>query len=146
MKILCIADHVDPLVYSPLVKKRFGDVDLVLSAGDLPLNYYDFIVSSLNRPLLFIFGNHNLRNMDRYQKSGDAFADSRDSGGALSYEGYVGARYVHRRVVREKGVLVAGLGGSLRYNRAENQFSDLGMYLMAFALVPRLLLNRRLRH
>ena len=61
MKILCIADHVDPLVYSLSIKTRFKDVDLVISAGDLPINYYDYIVSSLNKPLLFVFGNHIAR-------------------------------------------------------------------------------------
>jgi uncharacterized protein len=142
MKILCVADHVDPLVYSPLVKQRFADVDLVLSAGDLPLTYYDFIVSSLNKPLLFVFGNHNLRGMNRYQRHGDAFDDYELQKPGLSYEAYVGARYVHRRVVREKGLLVGGLGGSLLYNRGENQFSDLAMYVMAAAMIPRMLLNR----
>jgi uncharacterized protein len=142
MKILCVADHVDPLVYSPLLKQRFGDVDLVLSAGDLPLTYYDFIVSSLNKPLLFVFGNHNLRGMGRYHRHGDAFDEFRDSSPPMSYDGYVGAKYVHRRVLREKGLLVGGLGGSLLYNRAENQYSDLSMYLMAAAMVPRLLFNR----
>ena len=96
MKILCIADHVDPLVYSPQIKQRFGDVDMVLSAGDLPLHYYDFVVSNLN----------------------------------------------NRKVVREKGLLIGGLGGSLVYNRSENQFSDLGMYLRVLGMLPRLLMNR----
>jgi predicted phosphodiesterase len=142
MKILCVADHVDPLVYSPQVKNRFADVDLVLSAGDLPLNYYDFIVSSLNKPLLFVFGNHNLRGMDRYQKGQDAFDELREPKGGLSYDAYVGARYVDRKVVREKGLLVGGLGGSLQYNKAENQFSDLSMYARVIRMIPRLLFNR----
>ena len=133
---------MDPLVYSPQVKQRFGDVDIVLAAGDLPLSYYDFIVSSLNKPLLFVFGNHNLRGMERYQRTRDAFSDMKETKGGFSYDAYVGARYVDRRVVREKGLLVAGLGGSLMYNRAENQFSDLAMYLRAFLLVPRMLWNR----
>ena len=142
MKILCVADHVDPLVYSPQVKKRFADVDLVLSAGDLPLNYYDFIVSSLNKPLLFVFGNHNLRGMDRYQKRRDDFDELREPKSGMNYDSYVGARYVDRKVVREKGLLIGGLGGSLLYNRAENQFSDLSMYARVIRMIPRLLFNR----
>ena len=55
MKILCVADHVDPFVYSAGLKSRFRDVELVLSAGDLSLEYYDFIVSTLNKPLYFVF-------------------------------------------------------------------------------------------
>ena len=45
MKILCVADHVDPLVYSINAKERFNDVDLVLSAGDIPMSYLGFIAS-----------------------------------------------------------------------------------------------------
>ncbi|MFW6208587.1 MAG: metallophosphoesterase, partial [Spirochaetota bacterium] len=48
-KILCISDHVDPLIYSNQLKERFKDIDLVLSAGDLDRPYYGFIVSTLNK-------------------------------------------------------------------------------------------------
>lgn len=142
MKILCIADHVDPLVYSPQIKQRFGDVDMVLSAGDLPLHYYDFVVSNLNKPLLFVFGNHNLRDMARYHRGSETYDLPSKEGGTLGYEQYVGARYINRRVVREKGLLVGGLGGSLLYNHAENQFSDLSMYWSVIRMLPRLVLNR----
>jgi predicted phosphodiesterase len=59
MKILCISDTTDPLVYSPNIAERYADVDCVISAGDLPLKYYEYILSSLNKPLYFVFGNHN---------------------------------------------------------------------------------------
>ena len=57
MKILCISDFVDPLIYSQELKNNFPDIDLILCAGDLPLDYIDFIVSILNKPTYFIFGN-----------------------------------------------------------------------------------------
>jgi len=60
MKVLCVSDQIDPLVYSSNIKERYKDIDLVISAGDLPMEYLDFIVSSLNKPVLFVFGNHNL--------------------------------------------------------------------------------------
>lgn len=56
MKFLCVSDQIDPLIYSTGIKERFKDVDAVLCAGDLPLDYIDFIVSSLNKPTYFIFG------------------------------------------------------------------------------------------
>ena len=68
MKILCVADHVDPLVYSGAIKERFADIDLVLCAEDLPMEYVDFIVSSLNKPTFFVFGNHNLNDFKYYHK------------------------------------------------------------------------------
>ena len=45
MKILCVSDFVDPLVYNSRVKEVFPDIDLILCAGDLPMDYIDFIVN-----------------------------------------------------------------------------------------------------
>ena len=73
MRLLCVADHVDPFIYSNGLKTRFGKVDLVLSAGDLALGYYDFIISTLNKPLLFVFGNHDLESRSSYGKRPDPF-------------------------------------------------------------------------
>ena len=61
MKILCVSDYVDPLIYNQNVKEAFPDIDLVLCAGDLPMDYIDFIVTVFNKPTYFIFGNHNLK-------------------------------------------------------------------------------------
>ena len=61
MKILCVSDEIDPLIYNSSVKQVFGDIDVVLCAGDLPMDYIDFIVSTLNKPTYFVFGNHNLK-------------------------------------------------------------------------------------
>ncbi|MDR0389929.1 MAG: metallophosphoesterase [Spirochaetaceae bacterium] len=139
MKILCIADQIDPLVYTASIKERFADIDLVLSAGDLPMEYLDFIVSSLNKPLLFVFGNHNLEDLGQYQKDysivgQQAFRMDMFRGSGATYTGF--------RVTREGKLLVAGLGGCMRYNRGNNQFTDSQMYLKIFALIPRLIFNR----
>ena len=85
MKLLCIADHVDPIIYSTGLKARFPDVDLVLSAGDLSLDYYDFIVSSLNKPLYFVFGNHHLEDSHRYRRPADPFAPLRRTGARTAW-------------------------------------------------------------
>ena len=37
MKILCVSDYVDPLIYNQNVKEAFPDIDLILCAGDLPM-------------------------------------------------------------------------------------------------------------
>ncbi|MBN2554134.1 MAG: metallophosphoesterase [Spirochaetales bacterium] len=142
MKILCISDHVDPLVYSPSIKQRFADVELVLSAGDLPMSYYDFIMSTLNKPLLFVFGNHNLRYMPLFTGRADSVPRSRFS--THGYDGWLptGAVHIGSRVRREKSVLVAGLGGSLWYNGGENQFREFQIALRIVKLLPRLLYNK----
>ena len=137
MKILCVADHIDPLVYSGAIRIRFADIAFVLSAGDLPLEYYDFIVSMLNKPLYFVFGNHNLSGMELYRRQ-----EAPELRPAPPRAPPGGAVYVGSRVVRARGVLLAGVGGSRRYSNEANQFTELEMYLRLLRLVPRLLLNR----
>ncbi len=136
MKILCVADTVDPLVDSINIRERFGDVDMALGAGDLPLDYLSYIVSALNRPLLFVFGNHNLGDLPHYRPSPEARPSP-----AHDYTKALGATYVGFRVRREAGLIVMGLGGSLKYNSGQNQFTQAQMWLRVFAKVPALLLN-----
>jgi predicted phosphodiesterase len=142
MKILCVSDHVDPLVYSSTIKQRFPDVELVLSAGDLPLSYYDFIMSTLNKPLLFVFGNHNLRYMSLYTGAVDAFGRGRLEERGPEVCRPTGAVYIGTRVRREKSLLLAGLGGSLWYNGGANQYKEYEVALRILKLLPRLLYNR----
>jgi uncharacterized protein len=126
MKILCVSDQIDPLVYSNSIKDRFADVDIILSAGDLPLDYLEFIVSSLDKPLFFVFGNHHNQEMAN-----------------RAFEGR-GCIYVGSKVHMEEGLIVAGLGGSMRYNLGANQYTEFQMYLEIIKLMPRLLINRLL--
>jgi len=121
MKILCVSDQIDPLIYTNSLKQRYADVDLILSAGDLPMDYLDFIVSVMNKPLFFVIGNHHTGDSG-YYSSGGIHADT--------------------RVRFEQGLIVAGLGGSMRYNRGENQFTDLQMYIRTLKLLPALVYNR----
>ena len=140
MKILCISDQIDPLVYSMNIKDRYKDVDLVISAGDLPMEYLEFIVSALNKPLLFVFGNHNLGAMPYYHKnlkdnaSIQAIADP-------TTEGY-GSTYIGFTTHREGKLLVAGVSGSIRYNSDIAQYTEHQMYCRLLALVPRLIYNK----
>lgn len=141
MKILCISDSRDPLIYSPRVKSRFKDIDLVIAAGDLDLDYYGFIVSSLNKPLLFVFGNHNLSKIHQYRReySTDFPPEVHPLTSELSS---YGATYVGGKVRRVEGLIIAGLGGSMRYNDGQNQFTESGMLVRALRLVPKLLFHR----
>jgi Icc-related predicted phosphoesterase len=123
VKILCVSDHIDPLVYSNSIKHRFADVDMILSAGDLPMDYLDFIVTNLNKPLLFVFGNHHAEGLNHDK------------------EGF-GSAHLGTKVRREEGMIVAGLGGSMRYNKGPNQFTETQMYGEIFKLIPTLLFNR----
>ncbi|MDR1469062.1 MAG: metallophosphoesterase [Spirochaetaceae bacterium] len=141
MKILCVSDFIDPLVYSASIKDRYRDVDLVLSAGDMPLDYLEFIVSSLDRPLLHVFGNHNLEAFERYRSRSSPILSADDFERTLPG---LGTTHISDKVVREGGLLIAGLGGSMQYNRGLNQWTNFQMNLRIMRLVPRLLLNKLL--
>ena len=137
VKILCVSDFIDPLVYSDSIKQRYGDVDLVLSAGDLPLDYLEFIVSSIDRPLYHVFGNHHLEHFDAFRPRMPA-ADFTAEHLRKELPG-LGTVYISDKVVREKDLIIAGLGGCMTYNRGPNQWTDWQMKLRMLALVPRLL-------
>jgi Icc-related predicted phosphoesterase len=140
-KILCVSDHVDPLVYSNSIKERFADIDMVLGAGDLDLPYYGYIVSTLNKPLAFVFGNHNLKRISYYRKEYQLGIVTEQQNEEFVEKSF-GSTYVGDKVLNFHGLLIAGLGGSRRYNRGHNQFSELQMFLKMLKLLPGLLLNR----
>ena len=54
MKILALSDQVVDSIYSADVRERFGDVDLLLSCGDLPYSYLEYVVTMLNLSLIHI--------------------------------------------------------------------------------------------
>lgn len=139
MKILCVSDEVDPLVYSTNMKERYRDVDLVLGAGDLPMRYYGFIVSMLNRPLYFVFGNHQLEHLSWFRsRSKKDFMTLEDE--RVNVTQSFGSTYVGDRVIRDRksGLIIAGLGGSMRYNKDRHQFTDRQMFMRILLLIPRM--------
>jgi uncharacterized protein len=141
MRILCVSDQIDPLVYSNMIRERFSDVDCILSAGDLPMDYLDFIISNLNKPLYFVFGNHNLDQYAYYHPDWDDHLREKTEEEKTLY-GTSGAIYIESKVQRENNLIIAGLGGSMRYNKGKNQFSNFEMYLEIFKIIPKLLWNK----
>lgn len=143
MKILCISDQIDPLVYSPNIRERYKDCDLVISAGDLPMEYLDFIVSSLNKPLLFVFGNHNLEEFRLYHRTGALTSTGTHLPlKPLPPEACHGTTYVGFKVHREGNLLVAGVSGSIRYNAGLSQYTERQMLFRLLKMLPRLLVNK----
>ncbi|MBN1242596.1 MAG: metallophosphoesterase [Spirochaetales bacterium] len=142
MRLLCVSDQVDPLVYSTSIRERFKDVDAVLSAGDLPMEYLSFIASCLNKPLFFVFGNHNLAELSLYRPGFDDKVRQRGTFESRERDRAHGATYVGFRSRRDGGLIVAGLGGSMRYNKGLNQYTEAQMTMKALSLVPALLWNR----
>jgi len=131
MKILTLSDTVDDRVYSSAIRERFGDVDLIISCGDLPFEYLEFVVTMLGKPLFYVLGNH-----------AQALIQSRDGSIKTEPEGCIN---LHRQLVVYKGLRLAGLEGSMRYRPGEHQFSPLEMRLLGWRLGLKLWAHR-LRH
>ena len=159
MKLLCVSDQIDPLVYSNKIKERFQDVDAVLCAGDLPSEYIDFIVSSLNKPTFFVFGNHNLSEFSYYHKQKlptgphPTFVEEHtvlDMGGSFGavYAGFKVLKDKHLPVTgkngRKRPLLIAGASGSIRYNNGLCQYTDRQMFFHLLKMTPKLILNKLL--
>ncbi len=139
MKILCVSDQIDPLVYSNSAKERYKDVEFVISAGDLPMEYLEFIVSSLNKPVHFVFGNHNLDEFGFYHRTPSG--QYRNPFASTGFSGH-GATYLGFRTLTEGGILLAGASGSVRYNDGFNQYTDRQMRWRLIKMIPSLVLNR----
>jgi hypothetical protein len=130
MKILTISDRIDELIYSPAIRRDFGDVAMVLGCGDLPYYYLEFIVTMLGGPLFYVIGNHANEVKQRY--------DSQDR---WQYPG--GCENIDGRSVRYQKLLIAGLEGSMRYNNeAYFQYTEREMAQKVWRLVPALVWNR----
>ncbi|MDR2807532.1 MAG: metallophosphoesterase [Spirochaetaceae bacterium] len=142
MKILCISDQIDPLVYTNSIRERFKDIDIVLSAGDLPLDYLEFVVTSLNIPLLFVFGNHHADELPFFMRTGELSLSPSIWNYGQNSVSTIGCIHVGSKVRTEEGLIIAGLGGSMRYNQGANQYTDAQMNREIIKLIPRLLLNR----
>ena len=142
MKILCISDQIDPLVYTNSIKQRFKDIDIVLSAGDLPLEYLEFVVSSLNVPLLFVFGNHHVDELPYFTRNTELSLAAPDWAGKRKTASTLGCMHIGSKIKFEEGFIFAGLGGSIRYNEGANQYTNSQMNFEIIKLIPRLLFNK----
>ncbi len=127
MKILSFSDTVSAPLYSPAVKQKFGDVDLIIDCGDTPYFYLEFVLTALNKPAFFVRGNHS-KVMDYEGPSARASPH--------------GAFDLHRKVVNHKGLLLAGVEGSLRYHPGPFQYNQSEMWWNIFALLPGIFRNR----
>jgi Icc-related predicted phosphoesterase len=100
----------------------------VLSCGDLPLDYLEYILTILGRPFYYVHGNHTQQRYDARIGT-----PSEDLQGAIN---------LHGRTANQHGLLIAGLEGCQRYHQGAHQFTQREMYILAERLGVRLWLNR----
>jgi Icc-related predicted phosphoesterase len=129
MKILAISDCVDERVYSEHILHNYGDVDLFVGCGDLPYYYLEYVVSMVHQPVLYVHGNHDVEVSHTATGSRVAFAE--------------GCDLIDGHVVNIKGLIVMGLGGSMRYTPGSPfQYTEGQMRARVARLIPRLLMNK----
>jgi Icc-related predicted phosphoesterase len=130
VKVLAVCDEVDPRLYSNGHNSSIRlqtEPEAILSCGDLPAYYLDYLVSKLDVPLYAVHGNH------------DAPPPLEGSEGFSR----CGANWLGGRGVRTPGgLLLAGFDGSLRYNNGAYQATQAEMLAAVQSLVPWFLLNR----
>ncbi len=130
MRTLIISDKVEPILYSAAMRERVGQIDLVLGCGDLPFYYLEYIVSMLNCPGYYVFGNHG-REIE-YQ--GGDWQPKREPQGVEN---------LHLKTRKVGPLLLAGLEGSMRYNNAPKfQYTDAEMWANVARLIPQLAYNK----
>lgn len=124
MKILCISDTVMPQLESAVnLRRQYSDVELVVSCGDLPSVYLEFITSVLNVPLFYVRGNHDEHYKDKPP----------------------GGQDLHGRLVEFNGISFFGLEGCIRYNSSPIQYTESEMNRLVMRAALRLH-YRRLRY
>src|SRR5258708_13273507 len=118
LRILAVADEVDEFLYGDKLETLRPDV--IVSCGDLPFDYLEFLVTSLAVPLLYVPGNHdpNVKPIDTTFVALDH---------RVAIPGPEGCDNVDGRVLEVQGLRFAGLGGSLRYKDGPNQYTQAQM-------------------
>jgi Icc-related predicted phosphoesterase len=124
MKILTISDNVLPqLENSTNLERQYQGAEAVISCGDMPAPYLEYITSVLNLPLFYVRGNHDGQ-----------------------YKYYPpGGQDMHLRIIAYNGLVFAGLEGCIRYNKEDVQYTEGEMAVMVLRLIQKALIYRLLR-
>ena len=117
LRLLAVSDEVEPQLLDERTVAGQGPIDLVIGCGDLPADYLDGLATLYAAPLVFVRGNH-----DPPDRKGDYPPDAEIDG----------------RVVTEKGLLIAGLEGSIRYSDGPHQYTERQMTAKVLGLRLRL--------
>lgn len=128
MKILAVSDRVDPVLRGPGLESRAAGVDAIVSCGDLPFAYLEYLVTFLGVPLFYVRGNH-----DPPQDSG------KFPRGCVPLDG---------RIEEIGGFSLAGFSGCRWYSGGPNQYTERQMgrrsRALSFKLSFRSILGRDL--
>jgi Icc-related predicted phosphoesterase len=120
VKILTISDVVEPVLYGASLSSYTDGVEAVISCGDLPFEYLEYVITFSGAPLYYVRGNH------------DPDEEKGVPAGCISLD---------RRVVEVGGLALAGLSGSRWYSGGPNQYTERAMRRRARMLSARISLS-----
>ena len=103
MKILALADEESAYLWDYFEKSKLEGIDLIISCGDLNPKYLSFLATFTNAPVIYVHGNH-----DKKYKN-------------IPPEGCI---CIEDEIYVYKGVRILGLGGSMKYNSDECQYTE----------------------
>jgi len=132
MRVLVVSDAVAEILHSAKLRSHCEGVGLILSCGDLPIDYLEYLVTLLNVPLLYVHGNH-----DRPWELPNG----------RMIQGARGGRDIDERMVciesdAGRELCVAGLEGSPFYSGGAYQYTQREMQRKASRLRRRLRVHR----
>ena len=106
MKILLLADEPSRSLWDYYSPEKLAGIELIISCGDLPAAYLEFLVTMCHAPVLYVPGNHD----EAYVKKPPEGCENID-----------GTMYVYR------GLRIFGLGGSMQYKPGTYMYTENAM-------------------
>jgi Icc-related predicted phosphoesterase len=121
MKILAVSDEPARALRETCEpeKWRGKGIELIVSCGDLSVEYLEYISDLIQVPLFYVRGNHD-----------DAWRST------------PGGEDIHGRIVTLRGVRFLGLEGAPRFNDKPYQYTEAEVVRRLMLLGPRLWLSR----
>lgn len=120
MRVLAVGDISSPYYYEHYKPGMLDNFDLILAAGDLRKSYLEFLATLARCPVVYVRGNHD-----------DSYAKDPPEGCVCAED----------KLVVYQGLRILGLGGSYRYRRGENMYTEGQMRRRIWKLTPQIWLH-----
>ena len=106
MKLLLLADEPSKALWDYYSPEKLRDIELIISCGDLPAPYLEFLVTMGRAPVVYVPGNHD----SAYTTKPPEVCECVD-----------GNMFVY------KGLRIFGLGGSMQYKPGAFMYTEKAM-------------------
>ncbi len=124
MRILCVSDIVHKYLYEESAKSSINP-DLIISCGDLPAEYLDFLVSHFNVPMLYVLGNHDNFDIEDTPKT-VSFIPTKSFDSLYDYRSkkFFGGINIDQKIYTFRNINILGFEGCPRYNNGPHQYKE----------------------